>query len=110
MLLPEAPTAIPLPAQIDPSKQQRKQHSDKTEDLWEVRVYNDEINTHEWVARCLVVVTGASEWQAYLTTKQAHQEGDAFLGLFEKEIAELYTEGLQEQGIVVRMFPVGDFQ
>ena len=109
-LSPDAP-AVARPARIiDPSKQHSNERRDKTEDLWEVRVYNDEVNTHEWVARCLVVVAGASEWQAYLTTKQAHLEGHAFLGLYEKEIAEVYTEGLQAQGIVVKMFPVGDFQ
>lgn len=106
-LVPEAPVA---PSKIDPKKKQRKESREKTEDLWEVRLYNDKYNTHEWVARCLVVVAGTSEWQAYLTTKQAHTEGEAFLGLYEKEIAELYTEGLREQGIIVRMFPVGDFQ
>lgn len=110
-LVPEAPTVVvPLPIQIDPARRQKQEKSDKTEDLWEVRVYNDEVNTHEWVARCLVVVAGATEWQAYLTTKQAHQEGDAHLGLYEKEIAEVYTQGLREQGIVVQMFPIGDFQ
>lgn len=91
-------------------RQQQDDLSHKTGDLWEIRVYNDEINTHEWVARCLVVVAGATEWEAYQTTKLAHQEGEAFLGLYEKEVAEFYTQGLAQQGITVRMFPVGDFQ
>jgi ATP-dependent Clp protease adapter protein ClpS len=104
----DAPAAVP--AKIDPRKQQRKEKSEKTEDLWEVRLMNDKFNTHEWVARCLVVVVGTTEWQAYKTTKQAHTEGEAFLGLYEKEIAELYTQGLREQGLVVRMLPVSDFQ
>jgi len=91
-------------------RQQQNDLGHKTDDLWEIRVYNDEINTHEWVARCLVVVAGATEWEAYLTTKIAHQEGEAHLGLYEKEVAEYYTQGLGQQGITVRMFPVGDFQ
>lgn len=91
-------------------QQQQNDLSHKIGDLWEIRVYNDEINTHEWVARCLVVVAGATEWEAYQTTKIAHREGEAFLGLYEKEVAEFYTAGLSQQGITARMFPVGDFQ
>lgn len=91
-------------------QQQQKSYEDRTDDLWEVRVYNDNVNTHEWVAKCLVLVAGATELQAYQTTRVAHQEGDAFLGLYEKEVAEFYTEGLCQQGIIVQMFPVGDFQ
>ncbi len=105
----DAPTIDTQPKSVN-CQQQQNVFSDKTDDLWEVRVYNDNINTHEWVARCLVVIADATEWQAYQTTKAAHQEGDAFLGLYEKEIAEIYTEGLRQQGIIVRMFPVGDFQ
>jgi ATP-dependent Clp protease adapter protein ClpS len=105
-VLPKAPV---VPTKINPK--QGKEISEKTEDLWEeVRLLNDKFSTHEWVARCLNVVVGTSEWQAYLTTKQAHREGEAFWGLDDKEIAELYTKGLGEQGIVVCMFPVGDFQ
>lgn len=88
----------------------RKEQGDATDNLWEIRIYNDQINTHEWVAKCLVIITGASEWLAYQTTNQAHQEGEALLGLFEREVAELFTSRLLKEGIVVRMFPVNDFQ
>lgn len=109
-MIPEAPVEVVPTAAPRRNTRKTVERGDDTDNLWEVRVYNDEINTHEWVARCLVVVAGATEWQAYLTTKMAHQEGEAHLGLYEKEIAEVYTEGLREQGILVRMFPCGDFQ
>mmetsp|Transcript_128142 Transcript_128142/g.370987 ORF Transcript_128142/g.370987 Transcript_128142/m.370987 type:complete len:159 (-) Transcript_128142:488-964(-) len=96
----------------EPAKKASQRHDQKQgdEDLWEVRLYNDQVNTHEWVAKCLVLVAGTTEWQAYQTTKLAHQEGQAHLGLYDKEIAETYTQGLREQGIVVQMFPTGNFQ
>merc|ERR1719436_1710719 len=44
---------------------------------WEVRIYNDGLNTREFVARWLVQVTGLSEITAYETMMQAHQNGMA---------------------------------
>ena len=69
-------------------------------------MYNDEVNTHEWVTRCLVLIAGVTEWRAYQTTKKAHLEGQALLGLYEKEVAEHYTDGLRDEGLVVQMFPI----
>lgn len=94
--------------ETEKKKNQNSKKDDSEEDaFWEIRVYNDEINTHEWVARCLVLIAGASEWQAYKTTKKAHLEGQALLGLYEKEVAEHYTDGLRGEGLVVQMFPIG---
>jgi hypothetical protein len=41
-------------------------------ETWEVRLYNDGLNTREHVSRSLVQVTGLSEYQAYQTMMQAH--------------------------------------
>jgi ATP-dependent Clp protease adapter protein ClpS len=95
------------------TQQQKRSHSDSNFDnynLWQVKVYNDNINTHEWVARCLVVVAAQSEWQAYQITKMAHQQGEACLGIWEKELAERYVQGLSQEGLIVDMFPLEDFQ
>jgi len=104
-------TTIPLtiqPTREDSmERRKRNQGAEKYEEqLWEVKVYNDNVNTHEWVARCLVLIVAQTEWQAYQTTKMAHQQGEACLGVWEKELASRYVDGLVQQGLVVDMFPV----
>lgn len=101
-------TAKPIHEQQERRRTHRTTHYDQQ--LWEVKVYNDNINTHEWVARCLVMVVAQTEWQAYQTTKLAHQQGEACLGIWEQELAQRFVEGLSQQGLVVDMFPVNDFQ
>lgn len=77
-------------------------------DSWEVRIYNDGMNTREHVARSLVQITGLTEMMAYRTMMQAHQNGIAIVGQFCLEIAELYNEGLRKQGIVSDIVPVDE--
>ena len=75
---------------------------------WEVRIYNDGLNTREHVARCLVQVTGLTEIAAYQTMMQAHQHGIAVVGQWVYERAEMYHEALKKNGIVSDMVPVED--
>jgi len=78
---------------------------------WEVRIYNDGMNTREHVARSLVQITGMAEMAAFQTMMMAHQNGIASVGLFCFEIAEMYNEGLRKEGIVSDIIPVDeDFQ
>jgi len=76
------------------------------ESWWEVRIYNDGLNTREHVARSLVRVTGMSELDAYRTMMRAHQDGIAVVGRYAFEIAESYHEALRHQGIVCDIVPV----
>ena len=86
-----------------PSKQER--HGQGSE-AWEVRIYNDGLNTREHVARSLVQVTGLSELQAYQTMMQAHQNGMAAVGRWVYEVAEMYHDALKKKGIVCDIIPV----
>ena len=86
-----------------PSKQER--HGQGSE-AWEVRIYNDGLNTREHVARSLVQVTGLSELQAYQTLMQAHQNGMAAVGRWVYEVAEMYHDALKKKGIVCDIIPV----
>ena len=80
-------------------------------EAWEVRIYNDGMNTREHVARSLVQITGMAEMTAYQTMMMAHQNGIASVGMFCFEIAEMYNEGLRQEGIVSDIIPVDeDFQ
>ena len=77
-------------------------------EAWEVRIYNDGMNTREHVARSLVQITGMTEMSAYQTMMQAHQNGIASVGRFAFEIAEMYNEGLRKQGIISDIVPADE--
>lgn len=90
---------------VDQPVRDRQNDGDKT---WEVRIYNDGMNTREHVARSLVQITGMKEMIAYQTMMIAHQNGMACVGRFCFEVAEMYNEGLRKQGIVSDIVPVDE--
>jgi len=104
------------PAVLDRPSQERirtpsKERNQEGGAAWEVRIYNDGMNTREHVARALVQITGMAEMTAYQTMMTAHQNGIASVGMFCFEIAEMYNEGLRKEGIVSDIVPVDeDFQ
>lgn len=75
-------------------------------EAWEVRIYNDGLNTREHVARSLVQVTGMSEISAFQTMMQAHQNGMAVVGRWVYEVAEMYYDALKKNGIICDIVPV----
>jgi len=88
-----------------------KERNQEGGEAWEVRIYNDGMNTREHVARSLVQITGMAEMAAFQTMMIAHQNGIASVGMFCFEIAEMYNEGLRKEGIVSDIIPVDeDFQ
>jgi ATP-dependent Clp protease adapter protein ClpS len=78
------------------------------DETWEVRLYNDGLNTREHVSRSLVQVTGLSEYQAYQTMMRAHQNGMAVVGRYFYEIAEMFHDALKREGIICDIVPMGD--
>lgn len=104
------------PAVLDRPEIQRKSSSDSPVkerspaggETWEVRIYNDGMNTREHVSRSLVQITGVSELTAYQTMMQAHQNGIAAVGRWCFEIAEMYNEGLRQNGIISDIAPVDE--
>jgi len=85
-----------------------KERNEEGGEAWEVRIYNDGNNTREHVARSLVQITGMAEMTAYQTMMMAHQNGIASVGMFCFEIAEMYNEGLHNEGIVSDIIPVDE--
>lgn len=90
----------------DPSKERKFTGSES----WEVRIYNDGMNTREFVARCLVQIVGHSELTAFQTMMQAHQNGIAVVGRYAYEVAEMYFGELKKNGIVCDLVPVEEEQ
>jgi ATP-dependent Clp protease adapter protein ClpS len=88
------------------SKEPIKESKNTGSEAWEVRIYNDGKNTREFVARCLVQVTGLKEIEAYQTMMQAHQNGIAVVGRYNYERAEMYHDALKQNGIVCDLVPV----
>ena len=85
-----------------------KERKSSGSESWEVRIFNDGTNTREFVARCLVQVTGLSENGAYQTMMRAHQDGVAVVGRYVYEIAEMYHNALKKNGIVCDLVPVDE--
>ena len=100
------PAVLDRPTTDKKSENPRKEQSRTGGETWEVRIYNDGMNTREHVARSLVQVTGLSEMSAYQTMMRAHQDGIATVGKWCFEIAELYNEGLAKNGIISDIVPV----
>ena len=92
----------------DKAESPRKERSRVGGEEWEVRIYNDGMNTREHVARSLVQVTGLSEIRAYQTMMRAHQDGIASVGTWCFEVAEMYNDGLQKNGIISDIVPVDE--
>ena len=85
-----------------------KERKSTGSEAWEVRIFNDGTNTREFVARCLVQITGLSEITAYQTMMQAHQNGVAVVGRYVYEIAEMYHNALKSNGIICDLVPVDE--
>ena len=100
------PAVLDRPAEkVDEPTKERKGAGDGA---YEVRIYNDGLNTREHVARSLVQVTGMSEINAYQTMMQAHQNGIAVVGRWVYEVAEMYHDALRKNGIVCDLVPVDE--
>jgi|Transcript_9647 ATP-dependent Clp protease adapter protein ClpS len=101
------PAVLDRPS-VDKVQTPAKDRNQEGGETWEVRIYNDGMNTREHVARSLVQITGMAEMTAYQTMMMAHQNGIASVGLFCFEIAEMYNEGLRKEGIVSDIIPVDE--
>jgi ATP-dependent Clp protease adaptor protein ClpS len=101
-----APAVLDRPAEKTRVDEPVKERKGMGHEAWEVRIYNDGLNTREHVARSLVQVTGMSEMEAYQTMMQAHQNGIAVVGRWVYEVAEMYHDALQNNGIVCDIVPV----
>jgi ATP-dependent Clp protease adapter protein ClpS len=96
----------PETARRERVEEPRKQKKGMGSEAWEVRIYNDGMNTREHVARALVQVTGMSEMDAYQTMMQAHLNGLATVGRYIYEVAEMFHDALKKNGIVCDIVPV----
>eukprot|EP00586_Coscinodiscus_wailesii_P006644 CAMPEP_0172479954 /NCGR_PEP_ID=MMETSP1066-20121228/4771_1 /TAXON_ID=671091 /ORGANISM="Coscinodiscus wailesii, Strain CCMP2513" /LENGTH=121 /DNA_ID=CAMNT_0013240823 /DNA_START=296 /DNA_END=661 /DNA_ORIENTATION=- len=104
------PAVLERPAVADKKKSSEPVKTKKRvgSEGWEVRIYNDGLNTREHVARCLVQVTGLTEIAAYQTMMQAHKHGMAVVGRWVYERAEMYRDALKKNGILCDMVPVDE--
>jgi len=86
-------------------QEQEKKNMD--DDEWELRLYDDKTKTWEDVADALVQVTGSSDPDAFKTMMSANKTGFARVGnKLCYEVAEMYNEGLQKQGILSKIVQV----
>ena len=94
------------PATIEEQQTDQDKRSSRTDGEmdpngdWILRIYNDNINTREYVAVCLVQVVGLCESRAYFTMQDAHHNGLAKVGEYNQEVAECYEEQLNDRGVM----------
>lgn len=70
-----------------------------------VLLFNDPVNTKEYVARMLMTKSGLTEDSAFQCMMQAHKIGMGLVGIWLRERAEAITKELQEAGLTVTMIP-----
>lgn len=100
-----APAILDRPLTTLPSTESDSSTRQESSELapnsdWILRIYNDNINTREYVAVCLVQIVGLCETRAYYTMQDAHDNGIAKVGEYNQEVAECYEEQLQERGVM----------
>ncbi len=69
---------------------------------YKVIVLNDDFNTFEHVAQCLMkYIPGMSSDRAWELTNQVHYEGQAIVWIGPQEPAELYHQQLRRAGLTM---------
>ncbi|AFY76333.1 MAG: ATP-dependent Clp protease adapter ClpS [Hydrococcus sp. C42_A2020_068] len=69
---------------------------------YKVIVLNDDFNTFEHVARCLLkYIPGMTSDRAWSLTEQVHYEGQAIVWVGPLEQAELYHQQLRREGLTM---------
>ena len=69
---------------------------------YKVIVLNDDFNTFEHVAKCLMkYIPGMTSDRAWSLTNQIHYEGQAIVWVGPQEQAELYHQQLRREGLTM---------
>lgn len=101
----ERPTVLGKPIAVISPKVKKNSKLTKAKG-WELRIYNDSLNTREHVARCLVQITGKSEMDAYNLMMNAHKNGVAVVGVWMFEQAEAFCDQLVQTGLIADISPL----
>ena len=75
-------------------------------DMYEVILYNDDINLVDHVVKSLVKVFGHTEHLAAKITFEAHERGNAIAAVEEQELAQLHKDQLQTFGLTASIHKV----
>lgn len=104
-LEPASVSAVPITAQGPatlPEKQQGSQTVRKPYPNFKVIVLNDDVNTFQHVAQCLLkYIPSLTSDRAWELTNQIHFEGQAIVWVGPQEQAELYHMQLKRAGLTM---------
>ncbi len=82
--------------------EQSKQVTSKPYPNYKVIVLNDDFNTFQHVAECLMkYIPGMTSDRAWDLTNQVHNEGQAIVWVGPQEAAELYHQQLRRAGLTM---------
>jgi ATP-dependent Clp protease adaptor protein ClpS len=91
---------MPTPSTVAPS--QSTQVVQKPYPNYKVIVLNDDFNTFEHVANCLMkYIPGMTTDLAWSLTNQVHDDGQAIVWVGPQEQAELYHQQLRREGLTM---------
>jgi ATP-dependent Clp protease adaptor protein ClpS len=74
--------------------------------MWQVILYNDDVNEADYVAQCLRRVFGHGEQLAQKIMLEAHRRGRAIAEVEEREKAQLHKEQLHSCGLTASIEPI----
>jgi ATP-dependent Clp protease adaptor protein ClpS len=68
-------------------------------DVAELVVYNDDVNTFDWVIKCFIEILDHSETQAEQCSMMVHFNGKATVKTAPKNVLQPMKEGLTDRGL-----------
>ncbi len=87
---------------VAPKQQQAQKTTRQLYPNYKVIVLNDDVNTFEHVAKCLITyIPNMTSDRAWELTEQIHFEGQAIVWVGPQEQAELYHMQLQRAGLTM---------
>lgn len=105
-----SPTTIPRTPALKkaPGDPSSKSKSGGGGNKHELLLFDDPVNTREYVSRVLCTKVGLGEAEAYEVMMLAHNTGVAVVGVYQLETAELYCQLMKDNGLVAAVKPAGD--
>lgn len=107
---PSNPVSTPdvVTKDVTKDKDKDKDETDPTnfDGKHQVLLFDDPVNTREYVSRILCTKCGLSETQSFDVMMMAHNHGVGIVGTYWLERAEAYVEVMRDAGLLAALVPL----